>query len=43
MHIERVVLHSWATGQATLLFPGVQPLFGPLYQSITPMHHPFAE
>lgn len=41
-HIDRVVLHSWATGQATLLSPDVQPLFGPLYQTITPMHHPFA-
>lgn len=42
-HIGRVVLHSWATGQATTLFPAVQTLFGPLYQTITPLHHPFAD
>jgi hypothetical protein len=42
VHIERIVLHSWATGRATTLFPAVQTLFGPLYQTITALHHPFA-
>lgn len=40
-HIQRIVLHSWATGEATILFPEVQPLFGPLYTSMVPLHHPF--
>jgi hypothetical protein len=39
-HIARVVLHSWATGKATLLHPSVEPLFGPLYGDMTPLHHP---
>jgi hypothetical protein len=42
-HIENVVLHSWVTGRATALFPQVSPLFGPLYQTITPLHHPFID
>jgi hypothetical protein len=40
-HINQIVLHSWATGQATTLYPEVQPLFGPLYSSMVPLHHPF--
>jgi hypothetical protein len=41
-HIERVILHSWATGRATNLYPDIQCLFGPLYESIVPLHHPAA-
>jgi hypothetical protein len=41
-HIKTVVLHSWATGRATALHPEVRVLFGPLYQSMVPLHHPFA-
>jgi hypothetical protein len=40
-HIRQIVLHSWATGQATTLYPKVQHLFGPLYTSMVPLHHPF--
>jgi hypothetical protein len=39
-HIRRVVLHSWMTGSATELFPLVRHAFGPLYQSMVPVHHP---
>jgi hypothetical protein len=38
-HIEKVILHSWATGRATSLYPDIQCLFGPLYESIVPLHH----
>jgi hypothetical protein len=41
-HITTVVLHSWATGRATVLHPKVEPAFGPLYQSAVPTHHPLA-
>ncbi len=41
-HIQRVILHSWGTGRATALYPDMQLIFGPLYQSMTPLHHPFA-
>jgi hypothetical protein len=41
-HIKAVILHSWGTGRATGLYPDIQPLFGPLYQSMTPVHHTFA-
>jgi hypothetical protein len=41
-HIKRVILHSWATGRATLLYPELVPLFGPLYASMTPVHHSLA-
>jgi hypothetical protein len=41
-HIKRVVLHSWATGRATMLHPNVRPLLGPLYHAMTPHHHAIA-
>jgi hypothetical protein len=41
-HIAQVVLHSWATGRATLIYPETRPLFGPLYQSMVPVNHPLA-
>lgn len=41
-HIETVVLHSWATGRATLLHPRHEPLFGPIYTDLAPSHHPLA-
>ncbi len=41
-HIADVTLHSWATGRATRLYPAVEPLWGPLYSSFVPMHHPVA-
>jgi hypothetical protein len=41
-HIRRVILHSWGTGRATALYSDIQPIFGPLYQSMTPLHHLFA-
>lgn len=41
-HIQTVVLHSWATGRAMMLHPNVRALFGPLYQSMVPVHHPLA-
>lgn len=41
-HIEKVILHSWGTGRATSLYPDIQCLFGPLYESMVPLHHPFA-
>jgi hypothetical protein len=41
-HIEKVILHSWATGRATSLYPDIQCLFGPLYESMVPLHHPSA-
>jgi hypothetical protein len=41
-HIKEVILHSWGTGRATHLHPVVAPLFGPLYGSMIPVHHPFA-
>jgi len=39
-HIKTVILHRWATGQATVLYPEVRPLFGPLYKSMVPLHYP---
>jgi len=41
-HIDAVILHSWGTGRAATLYPELLPLFGPLYQSMTPVHHAFA-
>jgi hypothetical protein len=41
-HIKSIVLHSWGTGQATILHPSVEHAFGPLYVSMMPVHHPFA-
>lgn len=39
-HIKKVWLHSWSTGCATALYPAVEHMFGPLYQTLTPVHHP---
>jgi hypothetical protein len=39
-HIKQIWLHSWMTGRATSLYPKVEPMFGPLYQSFVPLHHP---
>jgi len=39
-HIKRVFLHSWATGHAAELHPTMRTMFGPLYQSFQPEHHP---
>ena len=39
-HIAQVILHTWVSGRATLLYPEIKPVFGPLYQSLTPQHHP---
>lgn len=39
-HIKKIILHSWGTGRATMLYPNFSPLFGPLYQSLVPVHHP---
>jgi hypothetical protein len=38
-HIKQVILHSWATGTATLLHPKFTNIFGPLYQSMAPVNH----
>jgi hypothetical protein len=39
-HIKIVYLHLWGVGQATELYPHVAPLYGPLYESMVPLHHP---
>jgi len=39
-HIQRVLLHSWATGRAAELHPTVKTMFGPLYQTFLPEHYP---
>jgi hypothetical protein len=39
-NIKQVWFHSWMTGRATALYPRVEPMFGPLYQSFVPLHHP---
>jgi hypothetical protein len=39
-HIKKVWLHSWSTGRATALYPAVGHMLGPLYQTLTPVHHP---
>jgi hypothetical protein len=41
-HIKWVWLHSWATGRATMLYPNRINLFGPMYTSLLPAHHPLA-
>jgi hypothetical protein len=41
-HIKQVILHSWATGTATLLYPEFTSIFGPLYQAMAPVHHSIA-
>lgn len=41
-HIQRIVLHSWGTGCAHQISPTVTRLFGPLYQSLVPLHHPLS-
>ena len=39
-HIKQVWMHSWMTGRATSVYPEIEPMFGPLYQSFVPLHHP---
>ena len=39
-YIQRVVLHSWGTGSAHQIHPTMVHAFGPLYQSMVPLHHP---
>lgn len=41
-HIKEVVLHTWMTGTATRLHPTRERLFGPLYTSMVPIHHPWS-
>lgn len=38
-HIKQIILHSWTTGAATLLYPEFTSIFGPLYHSMVPVHH----
>jgi hypothetical protein len=42
-HIKKIWLHSWTTGTATELWPDTKNLFGPLYQSLIPVHHPLIQ
>lgn len=39
-HVKRIWLYSWMTGHANELYPNPSVLFGPLYQSLAPAHHP---
>jgi hypothetical protein len=38
VHIKRVTLHLWSTGEAFDLIPAVSRLFGPLYAGSVPSH-----
>jgi len=40
-HIHTVLLHSWARGYATTLYPEVVPVFGPSYFGMMPTNYPF--
>jgi hypothetical protein len=39
-HIRWVWLHSWAAGCGTMLYPNRLNMFGPMYASLEPSHHP---